>query len=116
MGPEWTFILWDEVSIEMFGLKNIGAYESAGNYGEKSDIAVKFCIEWEGVFNADMEPYRSLEPIHNRFEFYAGIANTETIELNNALIASVPRHAILKECMKRVRDNQPVKSTKDSRV
>ena len=27
MGPEWTFILWDEVSIEMFGLKNIEAYE-----------------------------------------------------------------------------------------
>ena len=107
MGSEWKFILWDEVSISMFGLKNIEAYESAGNYGEKSDIArYEILYRMGGVYlDTDMEPYRSLEPIHNRFEFYAGIANTETIELNNALIASVPRHAILKECMKRVRDN-----------
>ena len=107
MGSEWKFILWDEIAIEMFGLENIEAYESAGNYGEKSDIArYEILYRMGGVYlDTDMEPYRSLQPIHEKFEFYAGIANTETIELNNALIASVPRHAILKECMKRVRDN-----------
>ena len=106
MGQEWKFILWDEVSIEIFGLKNMRRTNLL-EITVRSLIlrGTKFCIEWEVYLDTDMEPYRSLEPIHNRFDFYAGIANTETIELNNALIASVPRHAILKECMKRVRDN-----------
>ena len=62
MGQEWKFILWDEVSIEIFGLKNIEAYESAGNYGEKSDIArYEILYRMGGVYlDTDMEPYRSL--------------------------------------------------------
>jgi len=107
MGSEWKFILWDEVSIEMFKLQNIKAYKSAGNYGEKSDIArYEILYRMGGVYlDTDMEPYKSLDSIHSRFEFYAGIANTGTVELNNALIASVSGHVILKECIDQIRDN-----------
>ena len=39
MHPRWQHILWDEKSIDGFGLRNAAAYDAAENFGEKSDIA-----------------------------------------------------------------------------
>lgn len=103
----WRFILWDEISIEIFKLKNKKAYDAAKNYGEKSDIArYEILYEMGGIYlDTDMEIYRSFDSIHSHFEFYTGIANTGTIELNNALISSIPGHSILRECIERIRHN-----------
>jgi hypothetical protein len=36
-----------------------------------------------------------VDELHHRFEFYTGISNTGTVELNNGLFGAIPEHPIL---------------------
>eukprot|EP00939_MAST-03C_sp_MAST-3C-sp1_P001720 g1720.t1 len=110
--PLWTFRLWDDVAIDSFCLHNRANYDAAKNYGEKADIArYEILYTFGGVYlDTDMEPYKSLDAsplsLNFNFDFYAGIANTGTVELNNAIFGSRPGHPVLRECIRRIETSQ----------
>lgn len=108
LGNEWTFRLWDDDAVRAFGLTNRKAFDRAKNYGEKADIARYEILHRHGgvYLDTDMQVYKSLDDaplrLHHTMTFYAGIANTGTVELNNAMIASRPGHPILQACIREI--------------
>ena len=72
-------------------------------------MSVHWGISLRGVYlDADMECLQRLDPLHrseNQCCFYAGMSNTGTVEVNNAVIGSCPHHPILKECIQRIHDS-----------
>eukprot|EP00941_MAST-03F_sp_MAST-3F-sp1_P006507 g6507.t1 len=104
--PEWQCILWGDEEAKLFPLKNREAFENATNYGEKSDILrYEILLRYGGVYlDVDMECLQSLDYFHLNFKFYAGISNTATVELNNAIIGSCPQHPIIKKCVEKIKN------------
>ncbi|KAJ0411671.1 hypothetical protein ATCC90586_002055 [Pythium insidiosum] len=89
--------LWRDEDVLQFKLQNQAAYDAAPNFGEKADIARYEILERVGGVYADVdvECLRPLDELLSRFDFVAGVSNTSCVEINNAVIASAPRHLIV---------------------
>ena len=101
---KWTFKMWTDADVESFGMENKAAFDAAPNPGEKSDIwRYEILHRYGGLYvDTDFECVKSLDELHCRFEFYAGISNTGTVELNNGLVGAAPGHTILAELIRSI--------------
>ena len=95
--------------LRRFPLRNRRQFDEATNFGEKSDVLrYEILFQLGGVYvDADMECLRALDGLHATVDFYAGISNSGTIELNNAIIGARPGHPIISACIQRVASPPP---------
>ena len=102
----WTFRLWTDRDVDGFGIRNKAAFDAASNFGEKSDIwRYEILHRFGGLYvDTDFECIRPIDKLHRQFEFYTGISNTGTVELNNGLIGAVAGHPILKALINSIAD------------
>jgi len=109
--PDWEYILWTDDMIEALNLTNQDLYDTAINYGERSDIArYEILYRFGGLYaDTDFECVQSFDALHKSFDLYAGIelpgmaSFLSTIILSNGIIGSKPGHPILKECITALR-------------
>ncbi len=98
--PGWQHKLWTDDDLKKFDFVNKELFFAAKTYGERSDIwRYEILYKFGGVY-ADMDfiCYKPLDDFNKAFDFYVGIHPVDGafIGLNNAFIACVPGHPILK--------------------
>ncbi|CAM9629385.1 unnamed protein product [Ectocarpus sp. 8 AP-2014] len=103
----WEVRLWTDADIDAFGLKNRGAYDAAQNFGQKSDILrYEILLRHGGLYvDVDFLCLGPFEDLHKRYEFYTGVSNTGTFELNNGLIGCRPGHPIMRDIVNRIKSS-----------
>ena len=102
--PNWEYKLWVDADLADFHLVNQYAFDQAGNYGEKADIwRYEILDRFVGLY-VDMDMYcvQPFDFLHYCYDFFAGISNVDSIEVNNALIACAPGHPIIQACIKNI--------------
>jgi len=99
--PTWKFMLWTEKEIEELGLTNKKLYDTATNYGEKSDIArYEILYRIGGLYvDTDFECLRPFDIFHHCCDFYTGLNCGPSFMIFNGIIASRPGHPILENCI-----------------
>lgn len=103
--PDWEYRLWTDKSLNHFELHNQSLFDSAVNWGEKSDILrYEILYQFGGVYvDTDFECLKSLEPFHHLVDFYTGLFNLDRKwlfpRLGNGIIGACPGHPILKACI-----------------
>lgn len=100
--PDWEYKLWRDEDIERLHLVNRKFYDSAQNYGERSDIArYEILYQLGGVYlDVDFESIRALDILHYTYDFYAGMVPLSCQSfIANGVIGSRPGHPILKYCI-----------------
>ena len=124
--PQWEFIFWtDRVRalphpqmkmklIQDFLFTKLEKYfYSSENYGEKSDV-LRYEILWQegGVYvDHDVKCFKAFDPLNSSYEFYCAlqlpsqIPLSSSIQVTNNLIASVPKHPIIKKTIDWLSDN-----------
>jgi mannosyltransferase OCH1-like enzyme len=114
--PNWEIILWKDADIERFGLRNQKLFDAAENYGEKSDIARYEIIHREGGLYVDTDCFclKSFEPLHYCYDFYVGVTNPGTVEINNAVIGCAPHHPLMELCISQMVPRQGPATTVDT--
>lgn len=107
--PGWEYRLWTDKDIEKLDLINKNIYNASKNYGQRSDIARMEILERFGGLYVDVD-FECLNPemfttLHKAYDFYAGLEplDLRKISVNNALLASVPGHPILKGYIKKLK-------------
>ena len=102
--PDWDYMLWTEKKIKEFGLYNKKLYDTAKNYGEKSDIArYEILYRMGGLYiDTDFECLQPFDYIHEHSNFYAGLNRGPSIEVFNGMIGSCPGHPIVQLCIERL--------------
>jgi len=106
--PGWKYVLWTDEDI--ISRPDILQHcrkqmKDAATPVEKSDIwRLAVLFELGGVYvDIDFEAVSSLESLRQRFSLFAGISNTGTVEINNALIGSVPKHPMIENCLNSIK-------------
>jgi inositol phosphorylceramide mannosyltransferase catalytic subunit len=100
--PQWEVKLWTDGDLGWFHLKNQKAYDTARNWGEKSDIFRYEILEREGGIHADtdFECIRPFDDICKSADFFAGVGYSEGPPfLYNGLIGCCPGHPIIRRCV-----------------
>ncbi|HVW99471.1 MAG TPA: glycosyltransferase [Candidatus Babeliaceae bacterium] len=99
--PDWKYKLWTDSDIKELKLYNQAAYDAATNYGEKSDIVrYEILYRYGGLYiDTDFECLKPFDIFHNRYTFYTGIMRIKPVKMANGLIASIPKHPILRQCI-----------------
>jgi hypothetical protein len=105
---EWKIHLWNDADIlDLFSRYECNQYLSAKNlykeamhaqnYGMASDIARIFVLYFIGGVYVDIDYIcnKSVDLLHNTFEFYCGASNVGCVEINNGIIGSIRGHWIL---------------------
>ncbi len=98
-----------QVHMGNLNFENMHAYRNvAKNYGEKSDI-----IRYEILYNigglyvdTDFECLMSFDEFHYCCDFYTGVSHTKEFVLYNGLIASVARHAIMRQSIDHLKNRR----------
>lgn len=103
--PDWEYRLWTDEDAKTFKMQNRALFESAVNWGEKADIfRYEILYQIGGLYvDTDFECLRPMDLLHHLTDFYIGMDTVErkfqSPRLLNGLIASIPNHPILKECL-----------------
>jgi len=99
--PNWEYKLWTDKDISRLNMKNQRLYNSAKNYGEKSDIVrYEVLYQFGGLYvDTDFECLKPFDILHHICDFYAGIVANPQVVTFNGLIAAKARHPILKKCL-----------------
>ena len=104
----WGCKIWTDKDVATLDLANQKFYDEETNYGAKSDILrYELLYKFGGVYlDIDMVVQKPLDALNNSYEFYTVLepSNTSCI-LGNAIIASVPGHPILKNCIETLKDS-----------
>jgi len=106
--PDWEYKLWRDEDIDRLYLINKRFYDSAQNYGERSDLArYEILYRFGGVYlDVDFECIKPLDILHHTYDFYAGIVPLSCQSfIANGVIGSCPGHPILKHCIDTVKNN-----------
>lgn len=94
------------VNVKHLQFSTLRQYQASKNYGEKSDI-----LRYEILFllgglyvDTDFKCIHPFDDVHQACNFFAGL-NFSDKEFNifNGLIGTAPQHAILKSCIKKIR-------------
>ncbi len=140
--PDWRFIFWTDdarnydkgvvlnsfadletelakldsqffvIDVKNLAFDNRIFFDSAINYGEKSDI-----LKWEVVYrfggvyvDIDFECLKPLDVLNHIYDFYTGIQplDTNIVQLGAALFAAIAYHPILAYCVKTIKDHQHI--------
>ncbi len=115
--PTYEIIIWDDVRVDNLRkeseLINAKAFDLASNYGEKSDILrLEILYRYGGIY-VDVD-FKCIKPfdklIESGLRFFIGESNVQTdkVELNNALIGSVPNHPILLQCINAIQPDPKI--------
>lgn len=100
LNPDWEYRLWSDEDIEEFNLINKKAFDIAGNYGMKSDIARYEIVEKFGGIYADTD-FECLKPLDDFIgcSFFCGLffSKNPEIAFPNGLFGSIPNNKILKD-------------------
>lgn len=103
--PNFEIKLWTDYDVTQIKMINRDAYDSATNYGEKSDILRYEILDQEGGVYLDGD-FLVVKPLTDFFyatNFFAGLAyNPHSIELYNGFIGSEPGHPIIKLCISEI--------------
>lgn len=111
--PDWEYHLWSEAQLEELNLDNWDIVEKSQNWAEKSDIIRCDLLDrFGGVYmDVDMEMYKSLNELHEKYDFYAGmefphkIATTmNRVWVGISIMASRPGHPIMKAWKRLIRN------------
>lgn len=108
INPGWTHFFWDDINTKGLKLINQDKFESANNLGQKADILrYEILYKYGGIYvDTDFECIKPFDDI-SHLEFFTGIAYPTIIEMYVGLIASIPKHPIIKSCiddMKKISD------------
>lgn len=100
--PKWKYILWTDDNIHSLNLINLDKYETATNYGMKSDILrYEILSQYGGVYlDIDFIALKSFDALTTTASFFAGVISDGAIL--NGLIGSVPDHPILLDCIEEI--------------
>lgn len=103
--PDWQYVLWDDQSIRNIKMFNEDIFRKTNNYGAKSDIArYEILYQYGGLYvDTDIECLKSFNILNSICDFYAGLYSSKEDTLNNALIGTIPRHPIIKECIRSIK-------------
>ena len=110
--PDWEYRLWSEADLEPLNLDNWDIVEKSQNWAEKSDIIrCDLLDKFGGVYlDCDMDPLHSLDELHEKYDFYAGLEHphkiattTNRVWVGISIMASRPGHPIMKNWKKRIR-------------
>lgn len=103
--PDWEYRLWTDADAKVFPMKNRALFDSATNWGEKSDIfRYEILAQFGGLYvDTDFECLRSFDILHKLCDFYIGLDTIEkqfqSPRLLNGLLACSPHHPILERCL-----------------
>ena len=102
--PDWEYILWTDESIKDIKFVNEDIFKSTQNYGAKSDIArYEILYQFGGLYvDTDFECLQSFEVLNSMCDFYAGLFTSSEVVLANGLIAAIPKHPIIENCIKSI--------------
>jgi mannosyltransferase OCH1-like enzyme len=112
-GNGWEYKLWTDENIHEIDLYNQKFYDDTENFGVKSDL-----LRWEILYkyggmyvDIDYECLRPFDLFHQLYDFYTGVQPLDSgmLQLNNALIGSIPGHPILKHCIETIKDHWHLK-------
>lgn len=97
--PDWEYKLWTDKDAQDLTIANRQAYDTAVNYGMKSDILRYEILRQQGglYVDTDFECLKSFDDLMY-LEFFAGIAYSVDILIYCGLIASVPHHPVITKC------------------
>ncbi|CAM9806975.1 unnamed protein product [Chrysoparadoxa australica] len=95
--PTWEMKLWGEDDVAGLQLKNQQAFDEATNPGMKSDIMrYEILLQHGGVYiDVDFVGLKSLDLFVQNLDFFTGLSNTGSVEINNGLIGCCPGHPAL---------------------
>lgn len=103
--PGWEYHLWTEPELDELNLSLKEIIDDSPNYAEKSDIIrCELLDRFGGVYlDVDMDPHGSLDELHEKYDFYAGLENPHRIAttdnsvwLGISIMASCPGHPVMK--------------------
>src|SRR5579885_317918 len=104
--PDWEYKLWTDENIKELVLTNKKYFDEAINFGEKSNILrYEILYQFGGVYvDCDFECLKSFDPLVHAYDFFCGLISGKgrIININNAVIGSVPGHPILKKCIENI--------------
>lgn len=110
--PNWEYHLWSEAQLEELNLDNWDIVEQSQNWAEKADIIRCDLLDrFGGVYmDVDMDMYKALDELHEKYDFYAGMEYPHKIATTNnrvwvgiSIMASKPGHPIMKNWKRRIR-------------
>ena len=73
--PDWEYRLWTDSDLDDLNLDLRDLIDQSPNFAEKSDmIRCELLDRFGGVYlDVDMDPFQSLEDLHMKYNFYAGL-------------------------------------------
>lgn len=98
MHPDWEYKLWTDKDNIQIKAKRL--FVSAHNPAMKSDIMRYEILRQFGGLYVDTD-FECLKPFDDLMflDFFAGISYDSVLQLYNGLIASVPNHPIMNDCV-----------------
>lgn len=109
--PGWDYHLWTKEDIDLLYLQNKELYDQQTDPAKKEEI-VRFEILYQfgGIFiDNEYECIASLDILHENCDFFAPLTTQiRTPRLCSNLIASVPKHPILRKTIQKMHTKQPV--------
>lgn len=102
--PDWKYILWTDKDVGKIKLFNKKAFDKAKNYGTKSDILrYEILYQYGGLYvDTDFECVKPFDELHYLLEFYAGCHDYQQPQIPNGLIACIPKHRIIDQCIRNI--------------
>lgn len=102
VNPTWEYRLWTNHDLDNLDMLNKDAFESATNWGMKSDILrCEILNQFGGVYvDVDFECLKPLDDLHYLYDFYCGIIpEIDNSIVANGVIGSRPGHPIIRSCL-----------------
>lgn len=92
----WEVILWDDSRVENFDIKNKKLYNSANNFGIKSDLLrLEILYQYGGVYvDTDLFSIKPLDDLIG-LDLFVGLEYESNLLINNAIIGSCKRNPII---------------------
>ncbi len=99
--PDWEYRLWTDSDIPGLKLHNQKLFDEAEDYAQQANIVrYEVLYRYGGVYvDMDFACFAPLDHLHYAYDFYVGISNEPVLVLNNAIVASKPRHFLMKACV-----------------
>lgn len=110
--PDWEYHLWSEAELEELKLDSWDIVEKSQNWAEKSDIIRSDLLDrFGGVYmDVDFDMYKSLNELHEKYDFYAGMEYPHKIATTNnrvwvgiSIMGARPGHPIIQNWKRRIR-------------
>ena len=100
LNPTWEYKLWGDGDVEGLNLKKIDLFNSATNFGQKSDVLrCEVLRQYGGLYiDTDFECLKSFDDLLY-LDFFSGFAYDREMILYNGLIACIPNHPIMISCV-----------------